>query len=224
MQIRRRVLDAWLTDLRAGWGERAHGAAVGVSHLLPSCDTADLHLIGQQLARSGFTLDDVLSWFRLLARRSRAMRTLLHDGGVAALAAGWTDGVLSAEFGASHVAPLELLRLRVHQQSALAASVGQHAGHLALVVIDVMAGATQTEKVLQVARNVFAAGESIAVAPNGKVLVLVRRHDDLRRRTLALSNELRDHHGLRGTTVRVWIEPLGMSAEHVDSHLLSLAS
>jgi hypothetical protein len=29
---------------------------------------------------------------------------------------------------------------------------------------------------------------------------------------------------LRGTPVRVWIEPLAMTAEHVDSHLLGLAS
>ncbi|HAP77759.1 MAG TPA: hypothetical protein DCR14_16975 [Acidimicrobiaceae bacterium] len=224
MQIRRRALDAWLTDLRAGWGERAYGAAAGVSHLLPSCDTAGLQLIGQKLAQSGFTLDEVLAWFHLLARRSRVARTMLHDGGLAALAAGWADGVMSAEYGAERIAPLELLRLRLHQQSALAASIGQHTGHLALVVIEVVHGAHLSDVVLLTARGEFTGGESIAVAPNGKVLILVRRHHDLRLRTLHLTNSLRANPGLRGSTVRVWIEPLGMSAEHVDSHLLSLAS
>ena len=29
---------------------------------------------------------------------------------------------------------------------------------------------------------------------------------------------------LDGTPVRVWVEPLAMSADHLDSHLLGLAS
>lgn len=225
MQIRRRVLDSWLRDLRVGWGERAALAAGDVAPLLPACRLVDLHGIGNRLACDGHALDDVLAWFHQLARRSRAMRTLLHEGGVATLAAGWADGVLGADFGAQHVAPLEVLRLRLQQQVALAASLGHAPGtHLVLVVVEAAGPGGHTTRVLHHARSVFGAGESIAVAPNGKLLILARRTQELRAHTLSLTDALRRDEQLLGTTIRVWVEPLAMSAEHLDSHLLGLAS
>ena len=60
--------------------------------------------------------------------------------------------------------------------------------------------------------------------PSGKLLVLVRRDDGLRSRTLRLADAMRHDDQLDGPPVRVWIEPLSMAAEHIDSHLVGLAS
>ena len=58
-------------------------------------NVGDLHTIGHQLASDGHALDDVLSWFDLLATQSRPVRTMLQQGGVINLASGWADGVLT---------------------------------------------------------------------------------------------------------------------------------
>ena len=55
-------------------------------------------------------------------------------------------------------------------------------------------------------------------------VVLMRRDDGLRSRTLRLADAMRHDDQLDGPPVRVWIEPLSMAAEHIDSHLVGLAS
>jgi hypothetical protein len=225
VQVRRRVLDAWLNDLRVGWGERASRSASAVTPLIALGQIGDLHTIGQHFATEGHRLDEVLAWFHLLAARSRPIRQMLDCGGVINLAGGWADGVLHYDFGASAVAPFEVLRLRVQQQVELVRSLGESPGrHYALVVIEAASKLDCAARVAQHARGIFSTGETMASTPSGKLLVLVHRDDDVRRRTLRLTDALRQDDQLRGTPVRVWIEPLAMSAEHVDSHLLGLAS
>ncbi|MGB8857672.1 MAG: hypothetical protein WCC60_00375 [Ilumatobacteraceae bacterium] len=225
MQIRRRALDAWLHDLRVGWGERAFRSVDAITPVVAVGQLGDLHTIGHHLATEGQQLDDVLTWFRLLATRSRAFRHLLERGGIINLASGWADGVLHQEYGAQAVAPFEVLRLRLQQQVELTSSLGESPGtHLALVVIECHGAPDCAARVTHHARATFSAGETIAATPSGKLLVLVHRDQDVRRRTLRLADALRHDDQLRGSPVRVWIEPLAMAAEHIDSHLLGLAS
>ena len=225
MQVRRRILDAWLHDLRVGWGERAYRSVSAISPVLALGNVGDLHTIGHQLASEGHALDDVLSWFDLLATQSRPVRNMLQQGGVVNLASGWADGVLHHEFGAHSVAPFEVLRLRLRQQVELTHSLGEAPGrHLALVVIETDGSTDCAARVARHARDTFSAGETMAATPTGKLLILVHRDHDVRRRTLRLTDAMRHDDHLRGTPVRVWIEPLAMAAEHVDSHLLGLAS
>jgi len=225
VQVRRRILDAWLHDLRVGWGERAYRSVSAVSPVIALGQVGDLHMVGHQLASDGHSLDDVLAWFHLLAAQSRQFRHLVQLGGVINLASGWTDGVLHHDYGTHAVAPFEVLRLRLRQQVERSRSLGEAPGrHLALVVIETDGSADCAERVTQHARAMFSAGETMAATPTGKLLILVDRNHDLRRRTLRLTDALRHDDQLRGAPVRVWIEPLAMTAEHVDSHLLGLAS
>lgn len=224
MQVRRRVLEAWLQDLRAGWGDRAFRSASAITPILTLDQPASLHTIGHRLATEGHSLDEVLAWFHPLASRSRSFRRALQRGGVVSIASGWADGVLQDEFGTTSVAPIEVLRLRVRQQVELTNSLGDEPGrHLALVVIETDGTVECATRVAQHARDVFHTGETMAATASGKLLVLVHRDHDVRRRTLRLTDALRHDDLLRGTPVRVWIEPLAMSVEHVDSHLLGLA-
>lgn len=225
MQVRRRLIDAWLHDLRVGWGDRAARSASTIAPALALGRCCDLHGIGHALAADGHPLDDVLAWFRLLAGRSRAIRQALAQGGIEHLAEGWADGVLHEEMGRSAVAPFEVLRLRVRQQMEHSRSLDEAPGQqLALVVIETDGTSGCTARAARHARDAFNAGETMAATTTGKLLVLVRRDHDVRRRTLHLTEALRLDDQFRSTPVRVWIEPLAMSAEHVDSHLLGLAS
>ena len=218
-------MDTWLHDLRVGWGERAHRSASAISPVVALGQVGDLHTIGHQLAADGHALDDVLAWFRALATHSRQFRHLLERGGVVNLASGWAEGVLQQDYGTHSVAPFEVLRLRLQQQVALTRSLGEAPGtRLALVVVEADGSADCVARVAQHARDTFSTGETMAATPTGKFLVLVHRDHDVRRRTLRLTDAMRHDDQLRGTPVRVWIEPLAMAAEHVDSHLLGLAS
>ncbi|MDO8362266.1 MAG: hypothetical protein Q7V88_05175 [Actinomycetota bacterium] len=185
----------------------------------------DLHTIGFHMATAGHRLDDVLAWFRRLARRSRRFRRVLRRDGVAHLAAGWADGAMQHQHDPASVAPFEVLRLRLQQQVERTTALGEAPGrHLALVVVEAAGGLGCPERVVRHARDAFHSGETMATTPNGKLLVLVHRDHDVRRRTLRLTDAMRHDQQLLGTPVRVWIEPLAMSAEHVDSHLVGLAS
>lgn len=225
MHIRQRVIDTWLRDIRAQWGERAYRALCELTPEITNYDGGGLTAAGAELARQGHRLDEVLEWCRLLALRSRGFRSILAEGGVVAIAQGWTDGVLRDEFGATAVTPLDVLRLRMQQQFELSTSVGEAPDRaLALVVVDTAGHHDCMPRVADHVRSVFAAGETMATAPNGNLLVLVNRTAEVRVRTLQLLKALRCDEQLRGTPLRVWIEPLANAAEHVDSHLLSLAS
>ena len=223
MQIRRRVLDAWLRDLRAGWGDRAERSASAVTPLLTLDDFVDLHAIGLHCAVEGHTLDDVLAWFRLLAARSRAFRQQLAGGGIIQLASGWAEGLLH-EGSVEAVTPFEVLRLRLRQQVQRGHVMGQGPGaHSALIVIEIDGAVACTDRVLQHARETFRSGETMAPTPSGKLLILVPRDPSIRDRVTQVTEALRADRELSGVSVRVWIEPLAMSADHVDSHLLGLA-
>jgi hypothetical protein len=225
VHVRRRVLDAWLEDVRVGWGSRACRSATAVVPQIACGQLADLQTAGRQLASNGNQLDEVLAWFGLLATRSRRFRRLLARGGVIHLASGWAEGVLHDEYGARAVGPFEVLRLRLQQQVERSGSVGETpARSLALVVIEGDGSPHSIARVARHARAVFAAGETMASTPSGKLLVLAHRDHELRGRTLRLADALRHDDQLSGIPFRVWIEPLAMAAEHVDSHLLGLAS
>lgn len=224
MKIRRRILDAWLHDLRVGWGERAVRSATAVTSVIARGQVGDLHTIGFHFATDGHQLDDVLAWFRLLATHSRQFRRLLGRGGVIQLAGGWVDGQLH-ECSALAVAPFDVLRLRLHQQVEHGSRLGRAPGsHIALVVIETDGSAGATERAIHHARQAFHTGETMAVTPSAKLLILVRRDQGVRPRAIRVTDAVHGDALLHGVRVRVWVEPLAMSAEHVDSHLLGLAS
>jgi hypothetical protein len=218
-------MGAWLHDILVGWGERAGRAAGEVAPMIALGTTGDLHTVGRRLAADGHALEEILAWCTHLARRSRRFRTQLECGGVVQLANGWAEAALRQSFGLHAVAPVEVMRLRVQQQAARINSDGSASAHpLALVVIEVHGPASSQERVSEHAREVFSAGETLAATATGLVLVLVRRDHAVRRRSVRLLDAMRADEQLRGTTVRVWIEPLAMAAEHLDSHLLGLVS
>ncbi len=217
-------MDAWLHDLRVEWGERAYRSARAIAPLVAAGRVADLRVVGRQLATDGHSLEELLGWFELLAERARPYRAVLQHGGIDQLADGWADGIMQHEYGTQSVAPLDVLRHRLHQQVQVACSFGSRPGQLlALVVVDTDGSSDRVEEATRVARATFRSGETMAVTPTGKLLILVRRDHDLRRRTMQLSEALRQDDQSHAP-VRVWIEPLAMSAEHVDSHLLGLVS
>lgn len=224
MQIRRRVLDAWLRDLRDGWGDRAEQAAAAIAPTIAACEIDDLTAIGFHLASEGRGLDEVLAWFRLLAHHSRPFRQVLAGGGIIQLASGWADGLLHDD-NAQAATPFEVLRLRLRQQIQQESVLGHNPGeYLALVVIEGDGAPSAVASIAQHVRSMFGGGETIASTPSGKLLVLVRRDRETHERTVRLTNSLRADTALSGATIRVWIEPLAMSADHVESHLLGLAS
>lgn len=217
-------MDTWLHDLRVEWGERAYRSARAIAPLVAAGRVADLRTVGRQLATDGHSLEELLGWFELLAERARPYRAVLQHGGIDHLADGWADGIMQHEHGVQSVAPFDVLRHRLHQQVQVACSFGSRPGQLlALVVVEIDASANRVTDVARIARGIFRSGETMAIIPTGKLLILVRRDQDLRRRTIQLSDALR-HLDQSHTPVRVWIEPLAMSAEHVDSHLLGLVS
>lgn len=222
MQIRRRLLGAWLRHLRVGWGERAVRSASAITPVIERFQLDDLHTIGYRFATDGHQLDDVLAWFRLLAARSRPARRMLERGGIVLLASGWVDCQLQDD--ADEVAPFEVLRLRLRQQVEHGHSLGQAPGsHLVLVIVETDGTASATDRAVHHAREAFRAGETMAATLTGKLLILARREQDIRERTQRLTDAILDDAQLSGVPVRVWIEPLAMSADHVDSHLLGLA-
>jgi hypothetical protein len=217
------VLDAWLHDLRVGWGERAARSAAAITPVIAGGLIGDLHTIGFHFATDGHPLNDVLAWFRLLAARSRPVRHQLERGGIIHLASGWADGLLHED--AETVAPFEVLRLRLRQQVQTACTLGHLPGtHLALVVIETDGSPESTARAAHHAREAFSTGETMAATPTGKLLILARRDQDVRSRTRRLTDAMLNDVQLSGAPIRVWIEPLAMSADHVDSHLLGLAS
>lgn len=217
------MIDAWLHDLQVGWGERAERSTTAISHVVERGDIGDLRTIGYHFATDGHPLNDVLAWFRLLAARSRPFRHLLEQGGIILLASGWADGLLHED--AETVGPFEVLRVRLQQQVQNARALGQPPGaHLALVIIETDGSPDSAARVAHHAREAFRTGETMAATPSGKLLILARRDQDVRERTRRLSDAMLADIQLSGVPVRVWIEPLAMSADHVDSHLLGLAS
>ena len=217
------MLDAWLHDLQVGWGERAARSATAITPVNAGGLIGDLHTIGYHFAGDGHPLSDVLAWFRLLATRSRPFRHVLEQGGIIHLASGWADGLLHED--AETVAPFEVLRLRLRQQVQIARTLGQLPGaHLALVVIETDGSAVSTARVAHHAREAFRTGETMAATATGKLLILTRRDQDVHVRTRRLTDAIHHDVQLGDATVRVWIEPLAMAADHIDSHLLGLAS
>ena len=218
-------MDAWLHDLWVGWGERARRAASEVSPVIALGHVGDLHTVGRHLAADGHGLEEVLAWCGHLATRSRRFRNLLERGGVIKLANGWAEGALQQSFGVQSVAPLEVLRLRLQQQSSAHSAGGEVSTHpLALVVIETDGPAGCHSRLAEHARDAFSAGETMAVTATGKVMIVVRRDHAVRRRTLRLMDAMQLDDQLLGSTVRVWIEPLATATEHFDSHLVGLVS
>ncbi|HQZ33749.1 MAG TPA: hypothetical protein PK020_04945 [Ilumatobacteraceae bacterium] len=224
MQIRRGILDAWLHDLRVGWGERAARSAAAITPIVARGHVGDLHMIGRHFATEGHSLDDVLAWFHRLASRSRAFRQHIAVGGIIELASGWAEGLLDAG-RAQAFTPFEVLRLRLHQQVQRGEVLGEAPGeNLALVVVETDGSVEAAERVAQHAREAFRTGETMAATPSGKLIILVPRDPSTRELTLQLTESLDADEFLVSASVRVWIEPLAMSVDHIDSHLLGLAS
>ena len=133
--------------------------------------------------------------------------------------------MLHDDLAASPVTQVEVLRLRMQQQFELATSRGRAPEReLALVVVDTAGRHDCSARIADHARAAFGAAETMATAPNGNLLVLVRRTPETRVRTLRLIHAMRLDDQLRGAPARVWIEPLANAVEHVDSHLIGLAS
>ena len=223
VQTRQRVIDAWLHDLRVGWGERAVHSATAVSAVIERGHISDLHSIGYDFATAGHSLDEVLAWFGVLASKSRSFRQELVGGGTVQLAGGWADGVLQDAF-AQALSSFEVLRLRLRQQVQRGETLGHRLGsHMAFVVVDTDGSETCTERVAHHARAAFGTGETMAATPSGKLIILARRDQHIRERTLHVTDAIHNDTSLVDSSIRVWIEPLAMSADHADSQLLGLA-
>ena len=182
MQIRRRVLDAWLHDLRVGWGERAARSAAAITPVIADGHIGDLHAIGYHFATDGHPLNDVLAWFRLLATIT-AISPPSGRGGIIQLASGWADGLLH-EDAAQSVTPFEVLRLRLRQQvqhvtsrSAPRRAPGARRHR------DRRLGGIHSPVSPTMLATAFRTGETMAATPSGKLLILIRRDQDVHERT-----------------------------------------
>ena len=224
VQTRQRVIDAWLHDLRVGWGERAERSATAVSPIIARGCGNDLHSIGYHFAATGHSLDEVLAWFGLLASKSRSFRQELAGGGTVQLAGGWAEGQLQDAI-AQALSSFEVLRLRLRQQVQRSEVLGNQSGsNMAFVVVETDGSETSAQRVAHHARAAFRTGETMATTPSGKLIILAPRDQQTRERTQHVTDAIRDDIAIVDTSIRVWIEPLAMSADHADSHLLGLAS
>lgn len=223
-------MQAWIEAVRSQGGDVAAGGAQSVTPLIEQWDPLpNWHQVGAQLASRGHPLTDAVEWLRLLATAipSHLGRTLMHPTVLTALASGWAASELRGRPPVADVAPMEVLRVRLLQHFQLADELGVAADvHAALVVIDVghPGDDRTTATIVHHTREVFNRGETLACSPKGTLLVLTTRPPDLALRTQHLIRRIRADRTLADTPVRVWVEPISKTADHIDAHLHDLAS
>jgi len=159
-------------------------------------------------------------------RRRLARRTCAE-----ALARGWAHGTLDLHPPAGDVAPLAMLRLRLHELVEQCASLGVDLGdHYALVILDADTGSLGPDarepvmrEVARAAQRRFRGGETVAATESGRVIVLGARHPQLPGVVQSLLAEVQSRPPLAGHRACGWIEPLPSGALHHDALLDDLA-
>ena len=223
-------MEAWIEAVRSQCGDIAAGGAQSVTPLVEHWDPLpNWHQVGAQLASRGHPLSDAVDWLRLLAAAipRNLGRSLMHPTVLTALASGWAASELMGRPPTADLAPIDVLRVRLLQHFQQSDELGVAADlHAALVVIAVGHPGDDrvTATVVHHTREVFNRGETLACSPNGTLLVLTTRPPDLAQRTQQLICKIRADRTLADTPVRVWVEPISKTAEHLDAHLHDLAS
>jgi hypothetical protein len=230
MKLRRRAINTWISEIQAGWGDRAAAAADSVTPLVMQWEPQpNWHQVGVQLASHSCALNDAVEWLRLLGGvlPRRLGKSVMHPTTLTMMASGWAAGELLHRAPNRDVAPIDVLRMRLRQHFQQAEELGVNAdAHAAIVVVDLGQRRTEstTAAVTRHTHTVFNAGETLAASPNGNLLVLTPRDHALAERTQHLSQVIRADHSLDDTPVRVWVEPIGQTVDHLDSYLHDLAS
>ena len=145
----------------------------------------------------------------------------MHPSVLTAMASGWAAGEMLARTPARDVAPIDVLRLRLRQHSSWPHSWAWLPTPTPPSSWSRCDGPRRpTERGSpDTRRTIFNAGETLAGAANGKLLVLTHRDRTWHERTRQLAQTIRDDRSNSPTPhVRVWVEPLAKSAEHVDAH------
>jgi hypothetical protein len=230
MKLRRRAINSWIGEIQSGWGDRAASTARSIAPLVMHWEPQpNWHQVGVQLASNGCALNDAVEWLRRLgtALPRRLGKSVMHPTTLTTLASGWAAGELLHRTPTRDIAPLDVLRLRLRQHFQQAEELGVNAdAHAAIVVVDLgqRRSDTTTATVARHTHTVFNAGETLAASPNGNLLVLTPRDSALAERTQHLAEAIRSDHSLDDTPVKVWVEPIGQTVDHLDSYLHDLAS
>jgi hypothetical protein len=194
--------------------------------------------LGRRWARDGQPLDVVIAWVR------ESVRLLPHRrrGGVderacvVAAAVGWADGVLERQvtFGTdldtARLSPVSELRLCLLDHYRRCELLGTDPSRAAaLVALEARhehppIRAATVRELAAIAQRRVAGHGPVAVAPNGRVLVLAPCSSALAPAVRDTVAEAHARGATTGVVVRGWVEPLARSGEHLDAHLSELTS
>jgi hypothetical protein len=226
-----RGIRHWVDEVGKGWGARA---AASLRSALAAATVngheVDLHHLGYRLFEHGHPIDEILGWFSWLERHRPRLsaRILGRSSGTVSLCSGWAAAALAADD--DHFVSLEVLRLRLHQHFQLATQLEVPPGeHVAIVVLQCLSGAAApcegaSPVLAEHARRVFGRGETVALSPGSNVLILAQRNAELNERIRHLDAMIKSDPALRGSTTRMWIEPVGASHDVLNAYLDELAN
>jgi hypothetical protein len=235
-----RTVELWKATVAAAWGgEHRLDTIDGVSDLLESALggatslSEALTALGHRAGFDGHPLVEVADWIALLVPLAprRAKATLRAHRSAYVLAEAWAAGRL-AQLGPSDQESIDHLELRLGEVYEHCTALGLAAERevaLAVVVIDGLPGCDETrraelDRAAELARGIFASGESVVVLPSGRVLVLAERSKGLPIRTRRLAHAIEAGTRLEAVRVRHWIEPLPADRTHLPDHLRLLVA
>ena len=229
------IIDTWVArverEFGSGWQAAAlRSEAAGlVAALLSGPNEADsaVGAFGQRLGEQQLDLGTVTSFVDLLIRSAprRVAAPLRTKRAAVALADGWHAGCLAVVPATTALlTPWPVFVEMVRHAS------GRSTG-LRLVVVDVQQlryspaqRAVARDAIVTVLRRVFRAGQPVAEGGNGNLVVLVERDELSAARLAELQAALRDVTTESAVpqavdALRVWVEPLGTAAVHLEAHL-----
>lgn len=234
------AVNEWRRRIVAGWGTGTHShtlAAVEpiVLRLLDGTREPDEALteIGRRCASDGHAFADVAAWLTILVEVApRRMRRRLESRAAAeALAKGWAEAALDLRPAFRRLAPVTVLQLRLRELADQCTSLGLSLGeHYVIAVLDVDTGAIGPDArrsvlrlVADAAQQSFRAGETIAAAHSGRILVLAPRHRELAALVHGIVTDIQSRPEVAAHRVQGWIEPLPRDRRHADELVADLA-
>jgi hypothetical protein len=233
------VVREWRRRVRAGWGDGPHwhtidGADALVQQVVdePGEASAAFRELGRRCGADGHTLDDVVGWTtELLAACPRRVRRRLDQRDLAVvLTAGWADGSFARPESRRVAAPVASLHLRLREHYDHCHALGVDPSTLvAVVVLDADTGPqgpvtrdAVSEVLADAARGAFGRGETIAVTPTGRILVLADRTAGLASVVRCVVDAVQHDPAVTGCRVQGWVEPIARDRRHLDAHLADL--